>query len=274
MGGTPGRLPATTSSRLTPLPISPTPTTMRVRLRCSIEYVPVANSTPTSSDEHEAHEAVASSRIEPPPCVRDARLLSTRITTPITSRYTPMSNIGRGHELHVADERQVDVEDARLHELVAGRPGRPGRCRWPAASPTAISTTGDSRDTDGRSAVPPARSRNTNAAPAMSPPANPPPGALCPRSATYTDTSTVMWKIMRVTCSKIIDSAPMRANRVVSAGPDAAARRGHQVGDAERGDAEHGDLAHRVDAAEVDDRDVDDVAPTGRRQRELRSPRR
>ena len=37
IGGTPGRLPATTSSRLTPLPISPTPTMIRVRLRCSIE---------------------------------------------------------------------------------------------------------------------------------------------------------------------------------------------------------------------------------------------
>ena len=87
IGGTPGRLPATTSSRLTPLPIRPTPTTMRVRLRCSIEYVPVAKSTPMRSDQDEAHDAPArSSRRLPPPWVRDARWLSTMMTTPITSR--------------------------------------------------------------------------------------------------------------------------------------------------------------------------------------------
>ena len=48
-----------------------------------------------------------------------------------------------------------------------------------------IRSTGDSLVIHGRSIDwPPARMRKTNAAPAMSPPANPPPGALWPRSAT------------------------------------------------------------------------------------------
>ena len=78
--------------------------------------------------------------------------------------------------------------------------------------PTAIRMTGETRATSIRPLRPPARMRNTNAAPAMRPPANPPPGALCPRSITYKETSSVTWKIIRVTWSKIIDSAPIRAN--------------------------------------------------------------
>ena len=58
---------------------------MRVRLRCIIEYTPVANEHADQQHEDEAHGSSPLAR-GAPLWVRDARWPSTMITTPITSR--------------------------------------------------------------------------------------------------------------------------------------------------------------------------------------------
>ena len=67
----------------TPLPIRPMPTTILVRLRRSIENTPGAEQ---HADEHDQSETHAVRSAGPAAWVREARLPSTMITTPITSR--------------------------------------------------------------------------------------------------------------------------------------------------------------------------------------------
>ena len=132
----------------------------------------------------------------------------------------------------------------------------------------------------------------------MSPPANPPPGRLCPASSRYSEKMISEWKISRVTTSKMMErrsgarvrpatiqasraeaanlrlmasaapsrddgSPPAAVPRALGNGADARSRRrgrGRRSGWRRRWrPGEHGDLAERVPGPDVHEGHVDDV---------------
>ena len=123
---------------------------------------------------------------------------------------------------------------------------------------------------------PRAKYSSTTAAPAASPPMNPPPTALWPRNSSHSDARTMAGASAPVAVRRIglsimprrpswVDVGSSASSCPVAGGGGRAAQRDepHERDDGRRGDGEHRDLAQGVQRPEVDQDGVDDVGAAG-----------